>query len=204
MVERTRLNVMSLEILPKLSHAEHTFNPCWWFAALTAAKSVVSTFRLALSKLPLLSPRCIGLLWGYHPHAVVTQLLVSWQLASMLRLLKGARHLTAVRPNICPINLYLRLCPWGVKLTTHLDLVPRLRMPGSIRPLLHAPSVRMRGHVVSKLMGVLGELCQTETERYSCLVLGIYVGHIIGCLEIFRCFHQALQGNSEMLPWLTF
>jgi len=43
-------------------------------------------------------------------------------------------------------NGYLGLLPWGqigrvVKLTTHLQLVPRLRMCGDIPPLPHTPCV---------------------------------------------------------------
>jgi hypothetical protein len=44
-------------------------------------------------------------------------------------------------------NVYKGLFPWGksgrgVKLNTHLHLVPRLRMRGSISPLLNTPSWR--------------------------------------------------------------
>ena len=42
MVERPRLNVMLFKILPKLLQGEHSSNPCWWLAALTAASFVVS------------------------------------------------------------------------------------------------------------------------------------------------------------------
>jgi hypothetical protein len=39
-------------------------------------------------------------------------------------------------------NGYRGLFPRGMKLTTHLQLVPRARKPGSIHPLPHTPSWR--------------------------------------------------------------